>query len=51
MSDTKKFCEMSTLIKFMNVDDLFILSVVYLFCMKLSIQIIIQFEMRFLRKL
>ncbi len=51
MSDTKKFCEMSILIWFINVDCSFILSVVHLFCMKLSIQAIIQFEMRLLRKL
>jgi hypothetical protein len=51
MSDTKEFCEMSTLIWFINVDCSFILSVVHLFCMKLSIQAIIQFEMRLLRKL
>jgi hypothetical protein len=47
----KKFYEMSTLIKFINVDYAFILNVKCLFCMKLLIQIIIQFEMRFLRKL
>jgi hypothetical protein len=51
MNDTKEFCEMSTLIWFMNVDCSFIFSVVHLFCMKLSIQTIIQFEMRLLRKL
>jgi hypothetical protein len=51
MSDTKEFCEMSTLIWFMSVDCSFIFSVVHLFCMKLSIQAIIQFEMRLLRKL
>ncbi len=51
MSKTKKFCEMSTLIWLMSVDCSFILSVVHLFCMKLSVQAIIQFEMRLLRKL
>jgi hypothetical protein len=51
MSDTKKFCEMSILIWLINVDCSFTFSVVHLFCMKLSIQTIIQFEMRFLRKL
>jgi hypothetical protein len=47
----KIFCKRSTLIWFINVDCSFILSIVHLFCMKLSIQAIIQFEMRLLRKL
>jgi hypothetical protein len=51
MSETKKFCEMSTLIWFINVDCSFTFNVVRLFCMKLSVQAIIQFEMRLLRKL
>ncbi len=51
MSETKEFCEMSTLIWFINVDCSFTFSVVHLFCMKLSVQTIIQFEMRLLRKL
>jgi predicted ferric reductase len=50
MNEMKKFCEMSILIKFMSVNCLFILSVVCLFCMKLSIQTMIQSKMRFLRK-
>jgi hypothetical protein len=41
MNETKEFCEMSTLIRLMSVDCSFTLSVVYLFCMKLSIQAII----------
>jgi hypothetical protein len=51
MSDTKEFCEMSILIWLISVDCSFTLSVVHLFCMKLSVQAIIQFEMRFLRTL